>query len=114
MLGGLLCRCLQVCLLLLLGIIESSQKRKDSQIATGSAGIKNTYGEDVLGAKRDDFNLPRANKIKLTLRIVVIKHPTDSEIKFFQTDLSSKVLSSKVIFNERIYIRIMLPQRPLI
>ena len=85
----------------LIGIIESDDKRRDSIITATSAKAKGGFGKDVIGDKRDDFIVPSSNSIFMYLRVIVIKHPTPEEIKYLQTDLGIKALSSKIIFNER-------------
>lgn len=87
----------------LIGIIESDKNIKESKIVTSTKGIKNTYGQDSIGTRKD-FNLPTANKIRLRLRIIVLRHPTEAEINFFQKNISEQALGSKVIFNESIWL----------
>jgi hypothetical protein len=84
----------------LIGIIESPDKKRETVITDGRNKVQNTYGEDVIGQNRSDFLLPTKNKLNLRLRLIVIKHPSSEEIKFFQTKIGEKALSSKVIFNE--------------
>lgn len=88
----------------LVGIIESRAKKKESIININSKRAESTFGEGVLGSNRDDFFVPSVNQMRMNLRIVVIKHPTPTEIKFFRSDMGKKALSSKVIFNENISI----------
>ena len=84
----------------LIGIIESSQKRRDSVLPENYKSTKNTYGEDFFDDKREHFLLPSSNRIRLQIRIIVIKHPTPEEIKFLTSSFGRKGTSSKVIFNE--------------
>lgn len=86
----------------LIGIIESDEKRRDLLTTQTSTSAQSGFGRDVIGDKRDDFLIPSSNAIKMYLRIIVIKHPTPEEIKFLQTEYGDKVLSSKIVFNERI------------
>lgn len=84
----------------LIGIVESRAKRKESIVVRNRKRAEAVFGSDSLGEERQDFIVPSVNQIGLRLRVVVIKHPTPTEIKFFQTQFSKSVLSSKVIFNE--------------
>ena len=86
----------------LVGIIESRSKRRESIVNINSKRAESTFGEGTLGASREDFFVPSVNQMQLTLRIIVIKHPTEADIKFFQNKMSQNMLSSRVIFNENI------------
>lgn len=86
----------------LIGVLESRPKKKESIKNINSKRAESTFGDGVLGDDRQDFLVPSVNQLNLRLRIIVVKHPTPAEIKFFQTQLSKQVLSSKVIFNESI------------
>ncbi len=85
----------------LIGILESPAKMSDSISSTGVKSVKNTYGEDALG-DREDFFVPTFNNMRVSLRLIVIKHPTANEIKFLQTQMGKGALNSKIIFNESI------------
>lgn len=84
----------------LIGIVESRAKKKESIIVRNRRRAEAVFGTDSLGDERQDFLVPSVNQIGLRLRIIVIKHPTPTEIKFFQTQFSKNAISSKVIFNE--------------
>lgn len=88
----------------LLGIVTTKEKRKDTIQTISRKSVENIYEEEAFGIKstREDFYVPSVNRIRFDLRVIVIKHPTKEEIKFLQTELGEKFLSSKVIFNERI------------
>ena len=86
----------------LIGIIDTPKKLKDSSEVTAVKRVSNTYGEDALGQNRDDFKAPSVNTVSISVRLIVIKKPTSEEIKFFQNSLSENALSSKIIFNEKI------------
>ena len=83
----------------LLGIIGSEQKLNKVVIPEGKRSVKNTY-KDSLGDEREDFYLPTSSKIGLSLRIIVIKRPTQAEIKFLQTSFGKHAVSNKIVFNE--------------
>lgn len=86
----------------LLGIIESGDKKRDSLKTETSRFVSDSFGNEVLNEKRNDFVVPSSNRVSGYLRVIVIKHPTKEEIEFLQSDYGSMALSSKVIFNERI------------
>jgi hypothetical protein len=85
---------------ILIGIIESPEKMKDAVVTESRTNSSNIYEEDVLGTNREEFLIPNVNSLRLKLRIIVVKHPTLEEIKFLQSKLGEKALSSKIIFNE--------------
>lgn len=84
----------------LIGIVTSSKKLREAVRTKSSNRVVNIFGEDAIGDKRQDFQIPSRNSIDLALRIIVIKHPSESEIKFLQSSLGQKVKNSKIIFNE--------------
>lgn len=88
----------------LIGIVESDLKHKESTRTKASKSVKNTYGNEVIGEKREDFFIASVNEIRVSLRIIVIKHPTREEIEFLQTEMGQNALNSRIIFNERISI----------
>lgn len=86
----------------LVGIVTSQDMRKDVIRTKSSKRIENTFGEEALGDKREDFHIPSTSSVNLGLRIIVIKHPTKSEIQFLQSSLGEQAKNSKIIFNENI------------
>jgi len=86
----------------LIGIIESPDKMSESIQNQAAKSVQNTFGDDVIGNNREDFKVSSINKLNLSLRIIVIKHPTENEIKFLKTQMGQSVINSKIIFNERI------------
>lgn len=86
----------------LIGIVESATRRKDSVTPNIYSSVKNVYGGDVFKGKRDDLYISSQNQINLRLRIIVIKQPTKEEIIFLSTKIGEKALGSKIIFNETI------------
>lgn len=93
----------------LIGVIESNEKRKDSILTETSRFVDGSFGNDFLEGKRNDFLVPSSLRVMANLRIMVIKHPTQEEIEFLQTDTGAKALSSKVIFNEVIPLSAVVP-----
>lgn len=86
----------------LVGIIDSRDKRKNTVTPENQKSVFNTYGEEIFEDKREEFLLPTTNKIRLRLRIIIIKHPTKEELDFLKKSIGSTALSSKIIFNETI------------
>jgi hypothetical protein len=88
----------------LIGIVSTPERMKESIQAIGSKSVVNTHGKDIIGDRREDFFIASVNKLKIYLRIIVIKHPTSEEIKFLQTEMGQNVVNSRIIFNEKISI----------
>lgn len=86
----------------LVGIIESRDKRNKTITPDTQKEVSNIYEEDLFEGKRDDFLLPTSNRIKLNLRIIIIKHPTSEELEFLKKSIAREAMSSKIIFNETI------------
>ena len=86
----------------LVGIIESRDKRKRTITPESQKEVSNIYEDDLFEGKREDFLLPTSNRIKLSLRIIIIKHPTSEELEFIKKSIAREALSSKIIFNETI------------
>ncbi|MFT6631434.1 MAG: hypothetical protein ACJAS4_001383 [Bacteriovoracaceae bacterium] len=89
----------------LIGIVSTPQRLKDSIKSVGSKSVINTHGKNIIGDQRDDFFVTSVNRLDIYLRVIVIKHPTKEEIKFLQTEMGQNVVNSRIIFNERISIR---------
>lgn len=83
----------------LLGVVGSKQELAESIYKSGNRSVKNTYG-DVVDSTREDFYLPSGAVVRLSLRLTIIKHPSEEEIRFLQSKFGDKVLSSKIVFNE--------------
>ena len=85
----------------LIGILESDRMRRNSTETKSSKSASNVY-KDTLGGREKEFFVASENLVKLSMRIIVIKHPTNEEIEFLQTQYGPDAMSSKIIFNERI------------
>lgn len=86
----------------LVGIIESGAKKKNTIITDSQKEVSNIYGEDFIGEGREDLILPTSNRMRLNLRVVIIKHPTKEELDFLKTSIAKDAMGSKIIFNETI------------
>ncbi len=86
----------------LVGIIYSPKNKADSVTPVSSKKVKNAFGEDSIGPNRQDFVVSSVNQIKLRLKVIVIKHPTQEEIEFLQKNIGQNAISSKIIFNDEI------------
>jgi hypothetical protein len=86
----------------LIGIISSPASLKDSALATDLRSAKTVLGQNF-AKNRNDFYVPSRNNLRLSLKIIVIKHPTDEEIKLLQSGLLDRpFVSSKIIFSENV------------
>jgi len=84
----------------LVGIVTSPDKRKDTLVPNIFSSVKNIYGNNIFEGKRDDLYVPTQSTMSMQLRIIVIKQPTKEEILFLATKLGEKALGAKIIFNE--------------
>lgn len=84
----------------LIGIIESPEKKRDSVVTTARKSTESIFGENILGDKREDLLVPTSSELRLNLRLIVIKHPTQQEINFLQRQGTKGAINSKIIFNE--------------
>lgn len=83
-----------------IGIVGSSEAlsktRSSENLRTASDLTKET-----LEKERARFNIPTTTTNHLSVRIIVVKHPTKEELEFLHTDLSKVVkISSKIIMDE--------------
>lgn len=86
----------------LIGIISSSKGKRESRRGSDTRAVKSVFGDDFI-VDRNDFYIPVKNSLNLSLRIIVMKHPTKEEIQFLKSGLGkARMLSSKVIFTETI------------
>ena len=97
----------------LIGIILSPKLRKDSVSVLSSKEASNAFGEDSIGSNRKDFSVTSVSEINLSLRVMVIKHPSPAEIEFLQNNISAQALSSKIIFNETIPLKVSYQHKEL-
>lgn len=86
----------------LVGIIDSADKRKRTITPESPKEVQNIYGEEIIGDRREEFLLPTSNVMRLALRIVIIKHPSKEELEFLKNSMAKDAKSSKIIFNETI------------
>ncbi len=83
----------------LVGIIESDEKISEV-LKTKSQGF--SEGKESTG-RRLDFYYPNEQTYKLRLRIVLIKNPSENELKLLNSNFSDFMkLNSKVIIDEKI------------
>jgi hypothetical protein len=86
----------------LIGIVESSQRLNETITNRGLRVAKSVASSNI-GNSRGDFYVPSASNVQLILRIIVIKNPSENEIKLLRSEFGKNVpVSSKVIFNEQI------------
>lgn len=90
----------------LIGIIDSAAKRKETIIPGNQKSAFNTYNRDrarngdLFEGRREEFVVPTSNQVELQMRIIIIKHPTPEEIEFLKKSLALNAKNSKIIFNE--------------
>ena len=85
----------------LIGILESRKKSIETNYSVSTKNVSNVY-EDTLGQREKDFIVPTVNQQSIGLRIVIMKHPSNEEIEIVQSSLGDKVMSSKIIFNQKL------------
>ena len=86
----------------LVGIIESENKLIDTVVPGSPRNVENLLSDD-LESSRGEFYIPSSSEVRLSLKLIVVKSPTEDEIKFFRSKKSDKAfLSSKIIFREKI------------
>lgn len=84
----------------LIGIISSSDGLRDSRRGDETRAVKSIFGDEFIEG-RNDFFVPSRNSLYMNLRIIVMKHPTEEEIKFLKSGIGeARVISSKIIFTE--------------
>lgn len=86
----------------LIGIISSEDGVRESTIGSDSRAVKSIFGDDFI-KDRNDFYVPAKNRLTMRLRVIVMKHPTEEEIKFLKSGVGdARMISSKIIFTETI------------
>src|SRR3989338_9617244 len=70
----------------LVGIIRSADSLKDTRLNKSYRTAKNTAPEAV-GTDRRNFTIPASTQLRLGLHVVIIKNPTEAEIKILQSEL---------------------------
>lgn len=84
----------------LIGIVGSASSLKDSRSGANPRAAKSILGENFAN-NRNDFAIPSTNNLAVSLKIIVMKHPTEEEIKLLSSDLgNAQVINSKIIFND--------------
>lgn len=91
----------------LIGILETRDRKRDTVISSAVLSMENIYGQEIFQNEdgkrnRDDVFLSTQNNIEMSLRIMVIKQPTKEEIVFLSKKIGEKAIGSKIIFNETI------------
>lgn len=86
----------------LIGVLLSPDSLRDARQTGDLRAVKGIFGSDFV-PDRNDFYIPATNTLNMRLRIIVMKHPTDEEIKFLKSGLGqARMISSKIIFTETI------------
>ena len=86
----------------LLGIISSPERLHKTLLVEGRKRAKNLVSPGDIGS-RNDFFTPARNRITLTLEVVLIKKPSLSELKLFQSKIAHVIdHHPKIVFKESI------------
>jgi len=87
----------------LIGIISSDNKLSKSKQGRNLRSVKNAAGE-LIGDDRGDFYIPSNTDVSAKVRFILMKNPSDKEIKLMRSSLGKFVVSSKVIFDETVIV----------
>lgn len=86
----------------LIGVI-SSPNSNSSTIENQSLSVIEKISDEGSGRSRRDFYIPSSSRVNLRLRIIMIKNPTEKEIKVLSSEFGKYVhVDSKVLINESI------------
>jgi hypothetical protein len=85
---------------ILIGIIRSPESLKLTTRPSSLRDAKNVAPNNV-GARRAEFYIPGATEVDLRLQVLVIKHPSEEELRLLQSELGPKIpAQGKILFNE--------------
>jgi hypothetical protein len=85
----------------LIGVLESKDLHNETFQTTGSSFTKDDAGIKSAIGDRSDFYYPVATSYNFTVRFILIKRPTASEIELLTSELgNSKKLNPKVVLTE--------------
>jgi hypothetical protein len=86
----------------LIGILMSKDKIIETIVPGAPRSVENIV-DTAIAQNRGEFYIPSNSTVNLTLKIIVIKQPTEEEIKFLRSKSSNQeFISSKIIFSESI------------
>jgi hypothetical protein len=86
----------------LIGILMSDETIIET-IAPGAPRSVENIVDSSIAERRGEFYIPSTSTVTLSLKIIVIKQPTQEEIKFLRSKASNlEFVSSKIIFSENI------------
>jgi hypothetical protein len=89
----------------LIGIIKSPERLSET-ITPKSPRVAQSKAPEAVGANRQDFSVPGASDIHLSLHVIVIKRPSEEELALLKSGIGDQIKgNSRVIFNEVIPIR---------
>lgn len=88
----------------LIGIVSSPEKVKVSRPGKNFRSAKAAAG-DAIGDEREDFYIPSSTDMRASLRLILIKNPSEKEIELLRTSLGKFALGPRVIVNENIRLR---------
>lgn len=85
----------------LIGIVDAPSQAKESREATNLRSAKNT-AEEALGENREDFYIPSTTNVRASLRLILLKNPSEKEIELLKSSLGKFAVGPKIIVNETI------------
>ena len=89
----------------LIGIISSPERQIFAK-KTGSSRLVKGVAEDNIGRNRDNFKIPGSTAIALTVRVILIKNPTEADISLLQSSFGEQLpKGSQIVINDRINVR---------
>lgn len=84
----------------LIGKIKSSSTLANT-ITNQEIRVAKNIADESIGGARGDFYVPAVTKIGLQVQFIVIKRPTEDELKFFLSNYADRIISGqKIVFNE--------------
>lgn len=88
----------------LIGVVES-QKTYSNTVVNAQQRTVSSVAPNSLGNKRNDFYVPATSRVELRVRVMLLKKPTQAELKLLRTKYATKLRGNrKIIFNEVITI----------
>jgi hypothetical protein len=84
----------------LVGKIKSSATLANT-ITNQEIRVAKNIADESIGGTRGDFYVPAVTRIGLQVQFIVIKRPTEDELKFFLSNYADRIISGqKIVFNE--------------
>lgn len=88
----------------LIGIIMSPDKVRESMRGQNFRSAKSAEDGNI-GDERGDFYIPSTTELNSSLRLILIKNPSEKEIELLRTSFGKFAVGSKIILNETISLK---------